>query len=527
MGYLYGAAVQGIQNFIFQTNELKDIVGASELVEDICTTLFEKVLGRKLDNNAIINAAGNIKYVFCDEDECKKVVKEFPKMVVQYAPGITISQAVVKIEDDKKDFEKNVNELEKRLRIQRNKPMQSTLTGYMGVLRSRKTNLPVVTSEKIRKSDNSVEIEYYDAATLAKRFEVEDGQKGKRRDALKLPQSAFGIDNLTKEDVAINIEDMVFKNSWIAIIHADGNGLGQIVQKIGTDQEKFGKFSKHLDDATKKSAIEAFCHIKGKYSWTNEKSKKEIIPIRPIVLGGDDFTVVCRADLALEYVAKFIEQFEKKTETDMLKGIFLDDVQHLSACAGIAYIKSSYPFYYGYNLAEALCSRAKSDAKKNLKEEGEKTELPKSCVMFHKVQDSFVENFNDIAARELTPQPNVSLEFGPYYINTKEVHGEKRWDVETLQEKVALLNGEGLKEPKKGNAVKSHLRNWLTLLHDNPGMAKQKLIRLKELLDTNNEDDKKLKTFVEEVTARNEDGSLKTPVYDILAINTVYTQVTK
>ena len=33
--YLYGAAVQGIQNFIFQTNELKDIVGASELVEDI------------------------------------------------------------------------------------------------------------------------------------------------------------------------------------------------------------------------------------------------------------------------------------------------------------------------------------------------------------------------------------------------------------------------------------------------------------------------------------------------------------
>ena len=35
MGYLYGASVQGIQNFIFQTNELKDIVGASELVAQI------------------------------------------------------------------------------------------------------------------------------------------------------------------------------------------------------------------------------------------------------------------------------------------------------------------------------------------------------------------------------------------------------------------------------------------------------------------------------------------------------------
>ena len=33
--YIYGASIQGIQSFIFQTNELKDIVGASELVENI------------------------------------------------------------------------------------------------------------------------------------------------------------------------------------------------------------------------------------------------------------------------------------------------------------------------------------------------------------------------------------------------------------------------------------------------------------------------------------------------------------
>ena len=44
--YLYGASVQGIQQFIFQTNELKDIVGASELVESICTELFKKVVGK-------------------------------------------------------------------------------------------------------------------------------------------------------------------------------------------------------------------------------------------------------------------------------------------------------------------------------------------------------------------------------------------------------------------------------------------------------------------------------------------------
>ena len=40
--YLYGAAVQGIQDFIFKTNELKHVVGASEWVEQICTTAFDE-----------------------------------------------------------------------------------------------------------------------------------------------------------------------------------------------------------------------------------------------------------------------------------------------------------------------------------------------------------------------------------------------------------------------------------------------------------------------------------------------------
>lgn len=46
--YLYGAAVQGIQGFIFQTNKLREIVGASELVEEICTTAFNEFEGKKV-----------------------------------------------------------------------------------------------------------------------------------------------------------------------------------------------------------------------------------------------------------------------------------------------------------------------------------------------------------------------------------------------------------------------------------------------------------------------------------------------
>ena len=84
--FLYGAAVQGIQSFIFQTNTLREIIGASELVEEICTKMFAEQLGISItelnkDKNAIINAAGNIKYIFDNEDKCNEVFREFPKRV--------------------------------------------------------------------------------------------------------------------------------------------------------------------------------------------------------------------------------------------------------------------------------------------------------------------------------------------------------------------------------------------------------------------------------------------------------------
>ncbi|MFW5990235.1 MAG: hypothetical protein ACOCP1_02410, partial [Campylobacterales bacterium] len=94
--YLYGASVQGIQDFIFKTNGLKEIVGASEIVEEISTTFskeFEK------NSQVIQKVAGNIKIVFDNKEDVEEIVKSFPKKVMQYAYGITISQAVVSFEE--------------------------------------------------------------------------------------------------------------------------------------------------------------------------------------------------------------------------------------------------------------------------------------------------------------------------------------------------------------------------------------------------------------------------------------------
>lgn len=492
MKYLYGAAVQGIQDFIFQTNKLKEIVGASDLVEEICTNVFAALLGEKVDLNnnksAIVHAAGNIKYIFEDRKACEDMVRCFPMKVSQFAPGITISQSVVEYENDN-DFPKAVKELEKNLRIQRNKPVRYPMLGLMGIERSRNTGLPVC------KFKNN---QHLDAATYAKSCSVENTTE-------RLCVKAFGEESIKGKKLPSNISELTGENDWVAVIHADGNGLGQIVQKIGTDPDKFREFSQLLDKSTIQAAVTAYDKVVSRIS-------KDNIPLRPIVLGGDDLTVICRADLAVSYVECFIKEFEKQTETNLRKilvgnKVFNGGANYLTACAGIAFIKSSFPFYYGYNLAESLCGYAKTDAKAGLKD----GELPASCIMFHKVQDSFVDSYKNIVERELKPQENITFSFGPYYLSAK----KDRWTIGDLMKKTGEFDA------PEGNAIKSGLRNWMSLLYSNVEQAEQFLERLKEVSGE--------KKLLNEITDNNVKRNEMTayPVYDMLAFHAINTQLTK
>ena len=49
MAYLYGVSIQGIQGYIFETNKLKEIVGASNIIEDFCSLDFLEKYCNKYD----------------------------------------------------------------------------------------------------------------------------------------------------------------------------------------------------------------------------------------------------------------------------------------------------------------------------------------------------------------------------------------------------------------------------------------------------------------------------------------------
>lgn len=492
--YLYGASVQGIQGFIFQTNMLREIAGASELVEQICTTEFAAAINKtttalETDNNAIVTAAGNIKYVFEDENLIKNLVLNFPRQVMKLAPGVTLSQAVIEIDDAVS--QKHIDDLEKNLKEQRGKPQKPLGYGVMGIMKSRRTGLPVTRTD----TPKSRETEYLDEGQSLKRKASEKNNRiytsvfGSLYEKQKQP---FDLKNITKSRSD--------GYSWLAIVHADGNNMGAIIQEMARELnnsdrnflEIFRNFSLLLDKATKEAAKEAYEEIE-----INDREKLEFYPFRPVVVGGDDLTVICRADLAIDFTNLFLEKFEAKTITFFkeLKIKALD--QGLTACAGIAYIKESYPFHYGYEMAETLCHYAKNEAKRKAVDQNRTP----SCLMFHKVMGSYVDSFKEIIVRELS-SGSIGFNFGPYYTSNNSLQPR----VNDLLYKVAVLNTE------EGKPVKSSLRDWLTRLHGNKEMAKQKMIRLISVADKN---------IIRKLGINSENLAFedsKTPVFDWLTI---------
>ncbi len=461
--YLYGASVQGIQEFIFKTNQLQEIVGASEIVKSL-EKEFEQISNyQENDPHILVNAAGNIKAIFEDKSKLEQVVKEFPKKIMQKAYGITISQAVVEMSGDFSERIGAIKELEKRLKIQRNRPSIPLDLSINIMKLASKTARPEVEKE-------------LDKSTKQKRDAYAIWFNNERRDQKEFEKS----------------KDLSFISNGkkkLAVIHADGNGLGQLIPNLPNIPE----FSKGLNEATTVAFEDA----------------KKVIPndkIRKIILGGDDMTVICDASYALEFTKVFLEKFEQYTK---------EKTGHLlTACAGIAYCNEKYPIHYAISLAEALCSATKKHAKAINKD------LAPSSLMFHNVQSSNFQSWEKFVEDELTITNDVQTircDFGPYYVTQT---GQP--SIESFLNTVEAYRCEG--------SPITRLRSWMSELSKSKQYSENFLKRINEVTSQKNQwnsciMDKNLKQFSQELSNETliieKDGFHKTPIYDILQILSV------
>jgi len=250
----------------------------------------------------------------------------------------------------------------------------------------------------------------------------------------KLP----GISEL-RLDFAEKMDDLEKDAEWLAVIHADGNGLGEIFLNFGehagcerADQNrdylaKFRRFSLALDICTEKAFLQALQKMNARDA--NVWFKRLILPL---VLGGDDMTIVCDGKCALQFTRDFLHCFED--ETGKSQRIFEDGSEladydlneivpelakealgrpRLSACAGVAIIKPHYPFSAAYDLAEDLIRSAKtvkSLVMNPSSKDGERSApWPCSALDFHVLYDSAASELDEIRGRKVKGQVQGKL----------------------------------------------------------------------------------------------------------------------
>lgn len=336
-----------IQKFVFGSNKLVDNLGASYIIEHIYDGLKEN---DELKIGYV--GGGNALYFTNGSMQAKRIIKTFTTEILHKYPGVTLAVAI----DDNcpfttSDYSNKIQKLFKKLRENKGKFLP------VNVLPSHGINAPCrfssFSSEVIEEKKG--EFLLISSVTASKRIMA---QKARKQEQSLLHEA--GMSDFSFPDEFDDLGQKKGEDSHIAVVHIDGNGFGQVFINLNSLEE-----TKSLSHDVKKAVRTAFIDTLKNYKLHEEsfqdiidQSGKKTLPIRPIILGGDDVTFVCHGKLGIWFAEKFMKSFNSNL-------IFNDSNRPYSSCAGIAIVKTKYPFYRAYQMAEELCKSAKKKSRDN------------------------------------------------------------------------------------------------------------------------------------------------------------------
>jgi hypothetical protein len=438
----------GNQAYLFATNRLAENIGASELTYKVGTQFVLEAVanqgGTKLWSNndspqelrdklknapkidtapieVIIATSGKALLLVKDKSVAKAIISEVTERALRDAPGIDVCGVISQSFNWNKEYIhikiKEIHKIFEEIRSSRPHPSARFPTLPITALCA-SSGLPAFrlikkTGEAISKISN------------AKQTAATDWQKR--------------IDKITK-DSGYSVEKTIshLENDsgkeldWLAVVHADGNGLGQIflnfdkyiqtstIAKNRSYVNKLRKFSIALEDATENAYRQALRVLK-------ENQISLDLDIVPLVLGGDDLTVICDGKYALEFTRVFLKEFEKQTASESIIAEIAQqalNAPRLSACAGVAITKPHFPFHSSYKLAEQLIKEAKT-VKQQVQKDGKP--YPCSAMDFQIIYDSSFTELSEARQRLFVDNGNTRLTAKPYVVSPRNSIKEFDW----------------------------------------------------------------------------------------------------
>jgi hypothetical protein len=361
--------VTGIQNFIFSTNRLKENLGGSiavkkaseDMLREAITSKFENTTLQEINNEEIMwnkyeavivyLGGGNAMVIFKDENKAKEITMELSEKVLELSGGLlSFNVAYQKINLD--NFSQDYNKIFKKLVSKKNNFIKTSPLLGIGITKAElSSGLPV----QFRKNNELLSL-----PTKRKR---------EKYDPSHFDYLLEGIHNYIFPLKLENLGQKTGEN-YISIVHIDGDNIGKTIHEFLNESidnydfslYRMSKFSRCFNEMY----IDAFKEVikdlvkslenpefKKNFDLKPKDSKVKYLPIRPIILKGDDITFITNGKLGVNLAALFLKKLsESKLE------IPSKNIPH-SASAGVAIVKTTFPFDRAYTIGEELCKSAK------------------------------------------------------------------------------------------------------------------------------------------------------------------------
>jgi hypothetical protein len=425
----------GIQKYIFSTNKLKANIGASHIIANIYKddTIFsslEKVLKYKpsldWENSSTIQifdsnqrfevgyiGGGNALFFFSDEDYekakalSKDFVKDWTQKLLEQAPGVGIMVAYQKVDalqtltdpELYKQFRTNLME-----DLAKNKSLYSPVNSplHFGMNAPCKyTDLPLniyYDDPNEQEKSDFVSHNVYQKLNIAKEANKQLVEELK----------PF-LGNYTFETNQEKLGQKKNEKNYIAVSHIDGNGIGTLFEgcsnlnetrQLSIDLEK--NIQDSFEEVVKELVSLRLEQFRENLKLEPDKEGKIPLPIRPIVISGDDITFVSEGRLGIYLTKLWIEKLKRKPVLGN---------QKVSYCAGVAIVNSNFPIQRAYTLANNACDNAKKKAR-NKEDKEDKEE--QNWIDFHLQYGGFGGSLEEI--REQFVAPGGNLISRPYQI---------------------------------------------------------------------------------------------------------------
>ena len=533
--YLFEA--KGIQRYILDSGRLKDLIGASDLVASISRSNKGDLISDVLSISLVGNV-GKVKFSrrsggsFCMHSDNREDLDRFRALwrlaVGLIAPGMPFTDCDPVAADDFNDAldkayssQSGIRENSPAFLPPVGSPMTqfNHRTGRIAIEEDRR-GVTEVYLDAITKAQVDRERALTDAShdkaredTLAQSFLPADGTNEEYRfprhfeiiEANRTnPAFPFGISSPSRQRQA---------DRRVAVVHADISGLGQIFRDVaaqaGTPEVLF-KVAKKIEESIAVSARQASVDQVLPFSAkpgdrehkalfgpdTHNCPQVFIPPIRPVVLGGDDITVIVRADLAIGFTRALLENIEKETSRLFGKMNWKDvSAKGLTACAGVAIVSSGHPFLAAQNMAEGMCQFAKKAAK-----EGDQIPYPSLMsfsVITSTVDEDFKSEFREREHRVRDKQTEkLYLSAGPYGAGSHATGHDSLDDLLGLARVLKVIPGLG------------KLYEALSLRHDGPDGARRAWNRFLKVVSKTEDRRKDLMSAFEKVTDCDPEGKV-------------------